>query len=71
MSFGGPYFSRGINSACDFAFSNGSVLVSATGNDGKDEIMYPAGYNTVIAVGAVNEYKERANFSNYGENLTL
>lgn len=71
MSFGGPYFSRGINSACDFAFSNGSVLVSATGNDGKDEIMYPAGYNTVIAVGAVNEYKERANFSNYGEKLDI
>ena len=41
MSFGGEFFSRGLNAACEFAFSNGSILVSATGNDNKGEVMYP------------------------------
>lgn len=71
MSFGGEFFSRGLNYACEYAFSNGSVLVSATGNDGKAETMYPAGYDTVIAVGAVDMNKERADFSNYGDKLDI
>ncbi|MDQ2086818.1 S8 family serine peptidase [Herbivorax sp. ANBcel31] len=71
MSFGGEYYSRGIRDACNYAYSRDSVLVSATGNEGVSDFMYPASYDSVIAVGAIDANKERPNFSNYGEKLEL
>ncbi|PQQ67402.1 S8 family serine peptidase [Acetivibrio saccincola] len=71
MSFGGEFFSRGLNAACEFAFSNGSILVSATGNDNKGEVMYPAAYDTVIAVGAVDMNMNKADFSSYGDKIDI
>lgn len=39
--------------ACDYAREQGAVLVAAAGNDGTDDHVYPAAFDTVIAVGAV------------------
>ncbi|TYQ12844.1 UNVERIFIED_CONTAM: subtilisin family serine protease [Acetivibrio alkalicellulosi] len=71
MSLGGFGFSSGMNNACQVAAARGSVLVAASGNDGRSSIAYPAAYSSVISVGAVNSNRQRANFSNYGDGLDL
>lgn len=54
----------------DGATESGAIIVGAAGNDGDNEYEhYPASYDSAISVGAVNEDKERANFSNYNEYL--
>ncbi|MFW6007496.1 MAG: S8 family serine peptidase [Halanaerobiales bacterium] len=50
-----------------------TVMVASSGNSDsdKEEIDYPARYEEVIAVGAVNEDGDKADYSKYGENLEL
>ncbi len=66
MSFGGSAITEVIKGACDDAEAAGLVLVAASGNDGADTLLYPAGYNSVIAVGAVDYDGELTWYSNYG-----
>jgi serine protease len=66
MSFGGSAWTEVIKSACDDAEAAGLVLVAASGNDGADTVLYPAGYDSVIAVGAVDYDGELTWYSNYG-----
>ncbi len=48
------------------AMQQGVLTVAAAGNSGKDLPLYPAAYDCVLGVGAVNEQAERASFSTYG-----
>jgi len=51
---------------------NGVLLVAASGNDYSDtELEFPASDSNVVAVGATDEYDERADYSNGGRNLAL
>lgn len=52
--------------AVDYAWGKGVVLVAAAGNDSSDQLIYPAGYDKVIAVAATDEDDKFAAFSNYG-----
>jgi len=47
------------------AHAQGIIMVAATGNE-NSEVCYPALYDEVIAVGAINNRYEKASFSNYG-----
>jgi len=72
MSLGSSSPSSVIENACDYAYNNkGVVIVAASGNDYSDEVSYPAAYETVIAVGAIDQYDQKCDFSNYGEDLEL
>ncbi len=51
------------------ARNNNIAIVCATGNDGVDELSYPAGFEEAISVGAVDYFKEKTYYSQYGENL--
>lgn len=53
------------------AEKTGVIVVAATGNDGEKSVAYPAAYETVVAVGAVNEALKKASFSNWGPELDL
>lgn len=68
MSFGGTdgEFDYALKAACDAAYAADIILVAAMGNSGDDTIYYPAGYESVIGVGATDETDTRANFSTYG-----
>ena len=68
MSFVSPY-SYLLEDACRITYEMGSVLVAASGNSYENEIYYPAKFPTVIAVGAIDENKEKCDFSNYGPEL--
>ncbi|MBQ6810672.1 MAG: S8 family serine peptidase, partial [Firmicutes bacterium] len=54
-----------LEAACDYAAENGVILVAAAGNNGMDgsALQYPATYDSVIGVGAVDSNKNAANFS--------
>jgi subtilisin len=74
MSFGGSSDSRTLKSAVNNAYNVGILLVAAAGNEGFDRkgtITYPAKYNSVIAVGAVDRDNNRASFSSVGRELEL
>jgi hypothetical protein len=69
LSVGGPPFSKALQRAINFAWKKGVVIVAAAGNEGIEQVEYPAGYNFVLAVSASNEDNERAEFSNWGMNI--
>jgi len=74
MSFGGEgqgfwenlIIGNPIAEATWNAYQQGILLVAAMGNDGNNNIMYPAGYDWVMAVGATNQNDQRVTLQNTG-----
>ncbi|MBX7225020.1 MAG: S8 family serine peptidase [Chitinophagales bacterium] len=54
-----------------YAKSKGVTIVAASGNDGQNNKYYPGALPGVIAVGAINDDREVADFSSYGANVSL
>jgi len=48
------------------ALDQGVLVVAAAGNSGNNMPLYPAAYDCVLGVGAVNSAEQRAGFSTYG-----
>ncbi|MEZ4866412.1 MAG: S8 family serine peptidase [Caldilineaceae bacterium] len=48
------------------ATSNGALVLAAAGNTGKEQTLFPAAYDCVVGVGAVDQSATRAGFSTYG-----
>ena len=71
MSFGSPFSSKTMKSACGRAYAAGIVLVAAAGNEAAPWLDAPARYPSVISVGATNSLDQRASFSNTSRNLEL
>jgi len=71
MSLGGKYFTcPDLEKAIARAYENNVILVAATGNSGdENQVLWPAAYKEVIAVGALDKNDERAYFSQTGEDL--
>jgi serine protease len=71
MSLGGPY-SRTGERYFNELFESGAVLpVAAAGNSGNGQRSYPASYAGVISVAAIDENKERAEFSQFNDDVEL
>ena len=60
-----------IMSAIRFAHRRGVVVVAASGNEGVEQIAYPARAPAVISVGATTKDRCLANYSNGGSKLDL
>ena len=71
MSLGSYSNSALLKAAVDYAAAQGVVLVAASGNDGVNQVIYPAAYDNVIAVGAVAANSQIAGFSNSGPEVSL
>ena len=67
MSLGDYYSSFVLEDAIRYAHKNDVVLIAASGNDNVDTPMYPAAYPEVLTVAAVDDKRERAFFSNFGD----
>ena len=65
MSLGGPSSSVSERNGLEAATAAGVLLVAAAGNDGNASLSYPASYDTVMAVAAVDENSQHAEFSQY------
>lgn len=71
LSLGADRGSSVLADAVAAAAAAGVVVVAATGNTGDAAVGYPAAYDSVIAVGAVDETLARAPFSAYGPAVDL
>jgi len=67
MSLGGTYYSSTLQSAIDYAWDNGVVVVAAAGNNGSSTQFYPAACTNCIAVAATSSSDSMASWSNYGD----
>jgi len=65
MSLGGSGSSTTEKNALQAAADAGVLLVAASGNDGNSTLSYPASYDSVLAVGAVDQNGQHAEFSQY------
>lgn len=65
MSLGGPSASTSERTGLEAVTNQGVLLIAASGNDGNSSLSYPASYDTVMAVGAVDESGKHAEFSQY------
>jgi subtilisin len=72
MSLGGGY-SESMETACSEADGAGIVVVAAAGNSGPGDntVLYPAKYESVIAVSATNDGDSLADFSGRGPEVEL
>lgn len=64
-------FSQTLKSAIAQAQSRGILIVSTTGNSGVEELRYPAAFDGVIGVGAVDNNKQLEFYSTTGEHVDL
>lgn len=55
----------------DYARRNGVTIVAASGNDGRRELYYPGALPHVIAVGAADNQGRVADFSTFGDQVSL
>jgi len=70
MSFELASPSSALNSAISYANSNNVILAASAGNDGEDEVVYPAGLQQyVMGVASTNDFDQRSSFSNYGDQV--
>ncbi len=53
------------------AYENDIVIVVSAGNHGTGDLHYPAAYDEVINVSAINQNNIIANFSNFGETIDI
>lgn len=71
MSFGSTQDDLGLRAAITNVANQNVLLVAASGNDGTAQVLFPAAYPEVLAVGSANTAGQRSCFSNYGPQLDL
>ena len=71
MSFGSPIFNSAGDALMEAAYNDGSLLVAASGNDGTNGTEYPGGYAKVLSVGAVDQSRKRAAFSQFNSDVDV
>jgi len=71
MSLGGGRANKTEQRAFDALQAKGVLNIAAAGNDGNTVISYPAGYASVMMVGAVDENKAWASFSQYNAKMEI
>jgi subtilisin family serine protease len=69
MSFDLTQSSTELNNAIKYANTNHVILVASSGNDGENEMVYPAGLQNVMGVASTNNQDQRSSFSNYGNQI--
>lgn len=67
MSLGGGSASTALESAINYAWSKGVIVVAAAGNGGASTPSYPAYYSNVIAVAATDSSDRLTSWSQYGD----
>ena len=60
-----------VSEAVTYALDKDVLIVASAGNEGYDQLAYPAGYPGVVSVGAVDASSQHVNYSNTGDDLSL
>ena len=69
LSLGSESYSETLKLAIDRAYSGGVLVVAAAGNSAKNTVEFPANLPNVLGVGALDERKQLAVYSNSGSDL--
>lgn len=69
MSFDLSTNSTELTNAINYAASHNVVSVASSGNDGKEEVVYPAALQNVMGVASTDDFDRRSSFSNYGNQV--
>src|SRR5580704_1270246 len=69
MSFDLTTSSTELSNAINYANSHNVIMAASSGNDGKQEMVYPAGLQNVMGVASTNNQDQRSTFSNYGNQI--
>lgn len=71
LSLGGGSFSQASQALFDQVRSNGIIVVASAGNENTASPSYPASYNHVISVSAVDLVNNLAPYSNFGFHIDI
>ncbi|WP_167553051.1 peptidoglycan-binding protein [Evansella clarkii] len=76
LSLGTPNDSPALKRVIDYAYEQGILVIAAGGNNGLrsgsgDNVDYPARFDSVMAVAAINKSNERASFSATGNTIEI
>jgi len=71
LSLGGTDKPQVLEDAINAALAEGVIVIAAAGNDSSMTPHYPAAFEGVIAVSAVNDHKTLSTFSNYGSHIAV
>jgi thermitase len=69
MSFDLTASSTELKNAINYANNHNVICVASSGNDGEQEMVYPAGMQYVMGVASTNNQDQRSSFSNYGNQI--
>jgi len=69
MSFDLSLNSQELTNAVNFAANHNVISVASSGNDGLQEVVYPAAIKNVMGVASTNNFDQRSSFSNYGNQV--
>ncbi len=71
-SWGGYFKSQALNDAINYAHDKGTVVIAAAGNNNaKAKFSTPGNIGKAITVGAIEQNQNRADYSNYGDNVDV
>ncbi|MBI5185195.1 MAG: S8 family serine peptidase [Nitrospinae bacterium] len=71
MSLGGAGSSATTKNAIQAARDQGVIIVAAAGNDNVSTLFYPASYDGVVSVSAVDMNSQKSPYSNYGNAIDV
>ncbi|EAR11279.1 S8 family serine peptidase [Reinekea blandensis] len=71
MSLGGPSASNYEQNAMNNFYDNGVLMIAAAGNDGTSGLSYPASYDAVMSVAAIDRNKNKASFSQFNNQVEI
>ncbi len=71
MSLGGPGQTTTMQNAVNAARNAGVVIFAAAGNNNSSQSFFPASYNGVVSVSAVDRNAQKAPYSNFGPNVDI
>lgn len=70
LSLGGES-SQTLTEAIEYAHDLGAIIVASAGNDGDEDVLYPAASPHVIGVGATDSNDEIFVYSNWGDGIDI
>ncbi len=71
LSLGGSGSSQASQDAYTAARNAGVIIIAAAGNNNSSQLFYPASYDGVVSVSAVDIDKQRAPYSNFGSRVDV
>jgi len=71
MSLGGSRYNRSEERAFNTAYAAGVLSIAAAGNEGTSDFSYPASYDSVVSVAAIDESMTVADFSQFNSQVEL